>query len=110
MGFNNDGVDVIIKRIEQNLSQRKSSCTARDKYWKRQGTHTIMKLMKITIYCLRKSLATSRLYYNKYKFPNTEILRELHKDSTSKPLLASLRKRQPELAKAIQIYSRTFTS
>lgn len=98
MGFNNEGVDVIIKRINKIYPKGNRSVPLGINIGKSKQT-PISEAHEDYIYCLRKSHGEADYITINISSPNTENLRELHKDSYIQPLLQSLVSVNQELAK-----------
>ena len=84
MGFNNDGVDVIIKRINKFYPKGNRSVPLGINIGKSKHT-PISEAHEDYIYCLRKSHGEADYITINISSPNTENLRELHKDSYIQP-------------------------
>ena len=98
MGFNNDGVDVIIKRINKFYPKGNRTVPLGINIGKSRQTE-ISDAHEDYIYCLRKSHGQADYITINISSPNTKNLRELHKDSYIKPLLKNLVSVNQELAK-----------
>ena len=98
MGFNNDGVDVIIKRINKFYPKGNRIVPLGINIGKSRQTE-ISDAHEDYIYCLRKSHGEADYITINISSPNTKNLRELHKDSYIKPLLKNLVSVNQELAK-----------
>jgi dihydroorotate dehydrogenase len=98
MGFNNDGVEAIVKRIERIYPKEKRISPLGINIGK--GKHTpIENALDDYIFCLNKSFNQADYITVNISSPNTPNLRELHKSSLISPLLKSLSMENMECAR-----------
>lgn len=89
MGFNNDGVEKIVKRIENFYPKGKRTSPLGINIGKGKNT-PIENALEDYIFCLNKSFNQADYITVNISSPNTPNLRELHKSSLISPLLKSL--------------------
>lgn len=98
MGFNNDGVEEIVKRIENLYPKGKRSSPLGINIGKGKNT-PIENAIEDYIFCLNKSYNQADYITINISSPNTPNLRDLHKSSLISPLLKSLAKENEICAK-----------
>ena len=98
MGFNNDGVEKIVKRIENLYPKGKRSSPLGINIGKGKNT-PIENALEDYIFCLNKSFNQADYITINISSPNTPNLRELHKSSLISPLLKSLAMENKNCAK-----------
>jgi len=89
MGFNNDGVEEIVKRIKNIYPKEKRLSPLGINIGKGKDT-SIKNAIDDYIFCLNKSFNQADYITVNISSPNTPNLRELHKSSLISPLLKSL--------------------
>ena len=98
MGFNNDGVETIIERI-QNIYPKKLRHVPLGINIGKSKETPIEEAHKDYIFCLKKCFTQADYLTINISSPNTKNLRDLHKSSNILPLLKSLVRANCETAK-----------